>query len=38
MISKGEKPKVALVACMRRRITILNMMVKTGTVWDEQIA
>ncbi len=32
----GKKPaKVALVAVMRKLITILNIMIKRGTMWDE---
>ncbi|HEX5464559.1 MAG TPA: IS110 family transposase, partial [Burkholderiales bacterium] len=27
--------KVALVACMRKLLTILNAMVRTGKSWDE---
>ena len=34
----GKPPKVALVACMRKLITILNQMVKTGQHWDPEIA
>jgi len=29
----GKTPKVALVACMRKLITILNAMVKNNTHW-----
>lgn len=32
----GKRPKVAIVACMRKMIVILNTMLKTGTVWDEK--
>ena len=38
MVKAGKPKKVALVACMRRLITILNAMVKTGTVWQEKLA
>ena len=31
----GKKPKVALVACMRKLLTILNAMVKTNQPWRE---
>jgi len=34
----GKPPKVALVACMRKLITILNQMVKTGQHWDPELA
>lgn len=30
----GKKPKVALTACMRKLLTILNSMIKTSTPWD----
>jgi transposase len=29
----GKPAKVALVACMRKLLTILNAMVRTGTRW-----
>lgn len=29
----GKKPKVAITACMRKLLTILNAMVKTNTPW-----
>ena len=31
----GKEPKVALVACMRKLLTILNAMVRTNTYWKE---
>jgi transposase len=34
----GKKPKVALTACMRKLLTILNAMVRTGTRWNPQLA
>jgi transposase len=33
----GKKPKVALTACMRKFLTILNAMARTGTQWDCQL-
>lgn len=33
----GKKPKVALVACMRKLLTILNAMIKHRTRWSEII-
>jgi transposase len=36
LIGSGKKPKVALTACMRKFLTILNAMVKNGTHWDER--
>ena len=38
LVAKGKPKKVAIVACMRKMITILNVMVKTGTKWDENMA
>ncbi|MCL2525201.1 MAG: IS110 family transposase, partial [Betaproteobacteria bacterium] len=29
--------KVAIVACMRKLLTILNAMVRTGKPWDESL-
>ncbi len=34
LIAKGKKAKVALVACMRKLIVILNIMVARGEKWD----
>lgn len=34
----GKTPKVALVACMRKLLTILNVMMKTGTHWNPDLA
>ena len=34
----GKPPKVAIVACMRKLLTILNVMMKTGTHWDPELA
>lgn len=33
LIAAGKAPKVALTACMRKLLTILNTMVKTQTSW-----
>jgi transposase len=35
LIAKGKPPKVAIVACMRKLLTILNAMVRDSTAWDE---
>lgn len=37
MIANGKPKKVALVACMRKQLTILNMMIKNNTYWDEKM-
>ena len=34
LIAAGKAPKVALVACMRKLLTTVNAMVKTGTTWN----
>jgi len=34
LISAGKAPKVAIVACMRKLLTILNAMLKTQTSWS----
>jgi transposase len=33
LIAAGKAPKVAITACMRKLLTILNLMVKTQTSW-----
>ena len=33
LIDAGKKPKVALTACMRKLLVILNAMVKNNTLW-----
>jgi len=33
LIAAGKAPKVAIIACMRKLLTILNVMVKTQTSW-----
>jgi transposase len=33
LVASGKPKKVALVACMRKLLTILNAMIKTGTAW-----
>ena len=35
LIANGKKYKVALVATMRKMITVLNVMIKTNTCWNE---
>jgi transposase len=36
LIARGKQPKVALVACMRKMIVILNIMVARREKWDPQ--
>lgn len=38
LIEAGKAPKVALVACMRKMLVILNAMVQHGTPWRPQPA
>ncbi len=38
MVAAGKPKKVALVACMRKQLTILNTMVRDNTYWDESRA
>ena len=35
LLASGKPKKVAIVACMRKLLTILNAMVRTGKKWDE---
>jgi transposase len=35
LISSGKKHKVAITACMRKLVIILNTMIKNGTCWNE---
>ena len=37
MVAAGKPKKVALVACMRKQLIILNTMVRDGTYWDENM-
>ncbi len=37
LVAAGKPKKVAIVACMRKQLTILNTMVKNGTYWDENV-
>lgn len=37
LIDAGKLPKVALVACMRKLLTMLNAMVKTNKPWDKSL-
>ena len=38
LTNAGKSKKVALTACMRKLLTILNAMVKNGTDWDPNYA
>ena len=37
LLAAGKVKKVALVACMRKLLTILNAIVKSGTPWNEKM-
>ena len=37
LLAAGKFPKVALVACMRKLLTILNAMVKHNNPWDQSL-
>ena len=38
LLTAGKKPKVAITACMRKLLTILNVMVKNNERWRTQMA
>lgn len=38
MVASGKPKKLAIVACMRKQLIILNTMVKNGTEWDPNMA
>lgn len=38
LVAAGKPKKVAMVACMRKLLTILNAMMKTGEPWRPQMA
>lgn len=37
LIANGKKPMVAIIACMRKLLTILNVMVRDQTAWGENL-
>jgi transposase len=37
LVATSKPNKVTLVACMRKLLTILNAIAKTGKPWDETI-
>jgi len=37
LLQAGKPPKVALTACMRKILVILNAMLKNGTYWNPQL-
>ncbi|AST67357.1 hypothetical protein BFG07_00755 [Kosakonia cowanii] len=38
LVAAGKAKKVALVACMRKLVTILNAMVRSGRYWEDHLA
>ena len=36
LLAAGKLPKVALIACMRKLLTTLNAMARSGTPWDPE--
>ena len=38
LLSAGKPKKLALTACMRKLLTVLNSMAKTGRAWDPAVA
>jgi len=38
LVAKGKPKKVAIIACVRKMIVILNSMVRDGNSWDENYA
>ncbi len=38
LMAQGKHAKVALTACMRKMITILNAMVRDNTTWEQNYA
>jgi len=36
LLAKGKPKKVAITACMRKLLTILNSMLRNGTRWEQQ--
>ena len=37
LLAAGKPKKVALIACMRKLLVILNAMVKSGKHWDDSL-
>ena len=36
LLENGKPKMVALIACMRKLLTILNTMIRNGKMWNEQ--
>ncbi|HBC3855496.1 TPA: IS110 family transposase [Vibrio parahaemolyticus] len=38
LVAAGKPKKVAIIACVRKMVVILNTMLRNGVMWDENIA
>ncbi|MGF1724427.1 transposase, partial [Photobacterium nomapromontoriensis] len=38
LLDAGKPKKVAIIACVRKMVVILNSMLRDGVMWDENIA
>lgn len=38
LVARGKLYKVAMTACMRKLLIVLNQMVKAGTYWDQKLS
>ncbi|CCN46534.1 transposase (fragment) [Vibrio nigripulchritudo MADA3020] len=37
LVQSGKPKKVAIIACVRKMVVILNSMLRDGVMWDENI-
>ncbi|KLV05129.1 hypothetical protein ABT56_13145 [Photobacterium aquae] len=38
LLDAGKPKKVAIIACVRKMVVILNSMIRDGVMWNENIA
>ncbi|MBO2591752.1 IS110 family transposase, partial [Shewanella algae] len=38
LLEAGKPKKVAIIACVRKMVVILNSMLRDGIMWDQNIA
>ncbi|MFY3326474.1 IS110 family transposase, partial [Vibrio fluvialis] len=38
LLEAGKPKKVAIIACVRKMVVILNSMLRDGTMWNENMA
>ena len=38
LVEAGKPKKVAIIACVRKMVVILNSMLRDGVMWDENTA